>query len=192
MNHPDPLRRATVGPEAAHRAVQALARQFVAEPELILAHTEGAPAPADELATVLAAAHEATRLRPDYADLHYYAAHAAAAAQRPDDARRLLARAVELNPKYNAALILTARVCLAQGESDPALACLEQALAGGADYPDVHLLLGDVWRSRGEAGRAREAYRRAMKLNDSLPAARAALAALDERVLPGAGDELPA
>jgi predicted Zn-dependent protease len=45
---------------------------------------------------------------------------------------------------------------------------LQQAISNGADYPDVHLLLGDIWRARGDVARAGAAYMRALERNGEL------------------------
>ena len=159
---------------------RSLARQFANEPELVLAYLEspdgGSP---PETETIWAAARLAVGERPDYADLLYFAGHAALQADRPAQARGLLERALELNPRYVAALILAARAAMVQGESDEALEYLRRAVFNGADYADVHVMLGNLWRERDEVTRAKDAYRHALRINAELVSARANLVALN-------------
>ncbi|MBU0640506.1 MAG: tetratricopeptide repeat protein [Planctomycetes bacterium] len=152
---------------------------FASEPELISAFLEhGEGTSSGDASTVMAAAWDAIRGHPDYADLHYFAAQAAMRAGRPEQAAVLLEHTLEINPDYLDALILSARVAIALGEPGRAIARLEQALALGADYPDVHQMLGDLLRARGDVDRARKAYERALQLNGNLGAVRAALIGL--------------
>jgi tetratricopeptide (TPR) repeat protein len=158
--------------------VNALSAQFAVEPEMILAYLEPLGPNSSELPIIWAAAEQAVRIRPDYADLRYFAAHAAAKVGESHRACELLDDALRLNPQYNAALILAGRIYLEQNEYGAALGRLQQALAGGADYPDVHVMLGDAWRAHGDLPRAAEAYRQALHKNAHLAEARQKLAAL--------------
>ena len=54
----------------------------------------------------------------------------------------------------------------------------ESAVAAGADYADVHYLLGNLYRDQGQLNRARCAYRRALTINERYEAAQKALQAL--------------
>lgn len=167
---------------------------FADEPELILAvlEDEDSSAVPHAAGVVLQAARRAVNRCPRYADLHYFAAHAALRARQRPEAARLLERAIELNPRYNDALILAARVAHAQQHPLRTLEYLRQALANGADYPDVHLLLGHAWRDTGAADQARRAYTRALALNANLTAAREALVALAREDETEGDDELSA
>lgn len=156
-----------------------LARLFARDPELILAALEGLAAGETEPGRlVLAAARQALRERPEYADLHYYAARAAAHLGEHAEAERLVRAALRLNPRYNDALILAARLAAVAAKARQAIDYLRQALANGANYPDVHILMGELWRQERQPEQARRAYRRALELNGNLAAAREGLAAL--------------
>jgi len=173
---------AASAPDASARSnlsrLNALSAQFASEPEMILACVEPLAPNSPELPLIWAAAEQAVRARPDYADLRYFAAHAALQTGQPRRARELLKDAVRLNPQYTAALILAGRICAQQNEPEAALIYLQQALVGGADYPDVHMMLGDLWQTRGELARARQSYIRALAKNPDLADARQKLAAL--------------
>jgi hypothetical protein len=56
----------------------------------------------------------------------------------------------------------------------------------------VHVLLGDLWRAKGNRPAARDAYEHALSLNPNLVAARDGLAILTDAVQRGGSDELPA
>jgi len=189
--HVGPVYSAVAGPGAAvpgETTIQRLAQLFAQEPELILAYLESASCEGSPDATaILIAARAAVSQRPEYADLHYFAAQAAVRADDPAGARDLLLRALQLNPRYNDALILAARVCMTQGQHGEALAYLRRALINGADYADVHLMLGDLWRQRDDALQARRAYQRALDLNANLAPARSGLAALNGSGAGGGG-----
>ncbi len=189
MEWGDPVRGATPGrrqPRVRRRA----AELFAAEPELIVACLEGSGAGCGENAQrVLASALDALALRSGYADLHYYAAHAALAAEQPALALELLHTALRINPSYDAALILAARIRATQGKHEEATRHLEEVLAQGADYPDVHLMLGDLWQTRRDLPRARAAYRRALQLNSNFAAAAERMARVGAA---GGTDGLPA
>jgi len=153
--------------------VLTLAQRFSSEPELILACLDpDAETVSPGTGMVLAAALAAVEQRPSYADLKYFAAEAAIRAGRLELAAELLEAALRLNPRYNAALIAAGRVCFLRDDMEGALNYLQQALSNGADYPDVHLLLGDIWRARGDMARAGAAYMQALERNSGLAAAR--------------------
>ena len=192
QRHCPPSALAT-GVGAEHPDVHRLALLFATEPELIPACLE-APESGQPMspAVILAAAKQAITSRPKHADLRYFAAHAAMHVDELEEARTLLASALELNPQYNAALILAARICVLQGQHGEALQHLRQAVFNGADYADVHTMLGDLWRGREEFARAREAYQRALQINDNLPAVCERLCALDADQQRRGTDELPA
>ncbi|MFH1746501.1 MAG: tetratricopeptide repeat protein [Planctomycetota bacterium] len=173
-----------------------LTELFTREPELILAYLEAHEPPADahnaSVDTILAAACQATNQRPTYADIHYYTARAALQANQIATAGELLQTALQLNPHYNDALILMARICAARNEQNAAINYLHHALYNGADYADVHLLLGDLWRQCDQVTLARQAYRRALDLNANLSAARRGLETFTRDIPHGGSHELPA
>lgn len=172
--------------------VSRLAKLFTREPELILACLESSPEDAAEFEeSVLAAAEEAVKASPKYADLHYFAARAAATLSCTERAQALVASAIRINPSYRDALILAARLAMSREQEDEALQYLRQALMHGADYADVHLMLGDIWSQREELGLAREEYARAIDLNAYFAAARERIAALSPGGMEGGGHGLP-
>jgi len=162
-------------------AAARLVTLFITEPELIRSMLEASAGGARlTAAQVLAAAREALRRQPAYADLYFYAAEAAAHCGVLATACDWLQQALTLNPGYVAALILSAKVATELGRPEQALAQLHQARALGADYPDVHELMGDLYVRCGEPGQARAAYERALQQNERLTAARAGLVRLDQ------------
>ena len=164
-------------PSAA--ATRRLAEIFAAEPELISACLHGIEVqPPTWVRTVLEAAQLALAEHPHYADLNYYGSQAAVAAGEHDTAAHLLEQALRVNAGYREARVLAGRVALLRQRPQEACVHLETAVALGADFPDVHLLLGDVWRACGNWSRARQSFARALELDASLTAAAAALAAL--------------
>ena len=94
------------------------------------------------------------------------------------EAERLAESAIALNPQYHDALILSARIAGRRGQADRAVGLLRRAVGAGADYADVHLILGDLLRDVNQAQAARRAYRRALELNNTLQPARDALATI--------------
>ena len=88
------------------------------------------------------------------------------------------------------ALVLAARVALRRNAPAEARTRLQAALALGADYPDVHLLIGDAWRQERNWKPARQSYERALDLNAHLTAARSALALLPPAMDGRCRDEL--
>lgn len=186
-------REATDEPLLDRRRLRHLAGVFAVEPELVTACLQGIEQESSRAARqVLAAARLAVRRHPDYADLHFHAARAAVAAGEMTVAANLLERSLRIHPHYKDALILAARVALTRQRTAEAQTYLQTALAQGADYPDVHMLLGAVWRDAGDWPRARQAYQRALQLNSSLATARSALESLPSPANGGANHELPA
>jgi tetratricopeptide (TPR) repeat protein len=167
------------GRTTARRTRQRLSAAFSAEPELISACLEGADGEAAQQAqSIFSAAEIAQAGQPTYADLSYHAARAALAASRYAAAARLVAQALRVNPAYDDARVLAARVELHFGCAHDARRHVEAVLASGADYPDVHALLGRACQQERDWEGARRAYARALALNPALAEIRAALAAL--------------
>lgn len=155
----------------ADAETRAMAALFVREPELVLAHLESSPFGGPGPARVLAAAEYALSLKPRYADLHYFAGHAARHAGDLARAAALLSRSLELNPWYKDALILAGRVAQERGDLERARRLLESAITIGADYPDVRALLRDVRLAQGEVAAANETYARTINDADEADAA---------------------
>ncbi len=62
--------------------------------------------------------------------------------------------------------------------SDDAVGRLQAARGNGGDYPDVHVMLGELYQAGGRTDEARSEYRRALTLNKGYSRARRALAEL--------------
>ena len=87
-------------------------------------------------------------------------------------------RAVQIVPTFIRALIELGRLYQKTDQRADAVTRLEQAIAAGAEYADVHYLLGNLYRDQGEVKRAQRAYQQALALNDHYEAASQALSAL--------------
>ncbi|MCH9058597.1 MAG: tetratricopeptide repeat protein [Planctomycetes bacterium] len=55
---------------------------------------------------------------------------------------------------------------------------IDAAVRAGADYADVHYLLGNLYRDQGQILKAKSAYRNALVINGRYEPARKALSAL--------------
>jgi tetratricopeptide (TPR) repeat protein len=97
---------------------------------------------------------------------------------RREDAITQNEQAVRIDPKFTRALIELGQLYHATDRNEDATSRLEQAVAAGADYADVHFLLGNLYRDCGQLNRARNAYRRALTINERYEAAQEALKAL--------------
>jgi superkiller protein 3 len=97
---------------------------------------------------------------------------------RPSEAIVEAERALVINPRFVNALLLLAQLYARTDRSADAVARLEEAIAAGGDYPDIHYLLGRLCQWMGSIDRARSSYRRALELNAQYQEAREALAAL--------------
>ena len=115
---------------------------------------------------------------PEHAELHCHCGRVLARLGRNDEAISENERAVELDPTCIRALIELGKLYHQTDRRADATTRLEQAIAAGADYADVHYLLGNLYRDQGKVTRARSAYRRALLLNDRYEAALRALQAL--------------
>ncbi len=100
--------------------------------------------------------------------------------RQPDRARPAFQRAVALNEMLvPGAHAMLARIALGQGRPDDALLQIgaERRVAGAA--PSLDALEGRAWRERGDAGRARAAWRRALARDPGLQDVRDSLDALE-------------
>lgn len=120
----------------------------------------------------------AVKHQPDRAELRYHYARVLDRLGRPEDAIESVERALAIRPGYIRALIESAKLYHKTHRLADATARLEETVRRGAEYADVYLLLGDVYRDRGQTGRAREAYRHALSINENYIEARTALAEL--------------
>lgn len=171
-------------PEAARPTAQSVIRQlaeYVAgEPDFIEAILALPPSDADEelMGVAISILRTALTMHPRFADLHCLAAGTLQRLGDLEAARVHARRAVSINGRYVKALLLLAELEAKLGSSAAATECLGKALEAGADYPDVHVRLGDVLRTSGAVAQAREHYSRALRLNGRYERAEQGLRAL--------------
>ncbi len=76
-------------------------------------------------------------------------------------------QAIQINPSYVQALLQMGKLCGQEGRHSEATKCLKQAIACGADFPDVHFSIAEVML-RGKAAppaTVRKHLNRALQLN---------------------------
>jgi tetratricopeptide (TPR) repeat protein len=81
-------------------------------------------------------------------------------------------RALRANPRYVEAKRLRATILGKVGEFDRAIEAIEDLIAGGLDYPDLHLQVAEMQRARGRADEARGHLYSAIRLNPGFERAR--------------------
>ena len=113
-----------------------------------------------------------------YADLHYLTSLTFTRLGELGPAETHARRAVEINPGYIKALIQLAELCSRRGAGAEAVEHLQAAIRAGADWPDVHVQLGDAMRQCGMRDGAASHYRRALELNAQYARAREKLNSL--------------
>ena len=117
----------------------------------------------------------AVKHQPDRAELRYHYARVLDRLGRPEDAIESVECALTIRPGYIRALIESAKLYHKTHRLADATDRLEETVRRGAEYADVYLLLGDVYRDRGQADRARKAYRQALSINEDYVEAQTAL-----------------
>lgn len=127
---------------------------------------------------LLSVLRAALAMHDDYADVHYLAAAVLLRLGDLQAARRHAERALGINPRYVKAMLLVADLDARCGLAAQAAASLQQAVAAGADWPDVHARLGDLLKENGKPALARHHYGRALQLNRGYTRAAEALASL--------------
>jgi len=94
----------------------------------------------------------------------------------------LLGQVLELRARRRTGAAIKALLSLAElREDQPAAAaaeCLQRAIDAGADWPDVHLRLGELMNRSGMASLAKRHYKRALQLNPDYRRATEALRAM--------------
>jgi len=175
--------RATIPQEdwlADREGIEELSRVIEREPDFVDAFIAIPTGEVDRevFAVLLKTLEHALERQPEHAELHYHCGQVLAKLGRPDDAITASEAAVRLNPQYTRALIDLAKLYCQTDRRDDATIRLEQAVASGADYADVHYLLGNLYRDQGRLKLARRAYRRALSLNHEFAPAQKALADL--------------
>lgn len=161
-------------------SIERLSEAILREPDFVEAFLSLPETEVDTeiFSTLAAVLEQALRTRPEYADLHYHCGAIYRRLGRHDEALQHAERAVALNGRYINALILLADLYARTDRWADGVERLEQAIRAGADYPDVHCLMGRLFQSGGELDRARQEYQRALELNENYAAAREALVAL--------------
>jgi len=159
-------------------SMDALSELVVAEPDFVEALLSLPRTGLDEglFSLVAGILERALGRHPEYADLHYHCARVYERLGRDGAAIDAAQKAVSLNPNYVQALIQLGRLYAAEDETLEARDRLCQAIACGGDYPDVHYLIGEMYRRDGNRPSAADAYRRALEINRNFDRARIALA----------------
>ncbi|UCD29968.1 MAG: tetratricopeptide repeat protein [Planctomycetota bacterium] len=168
------------GPEFDEMAVDKLGEAITDEPDFVRSFLSLPASEVDEevFSTLAVTLEHALRKHPEYADLHYHCGEIYNRLGNRVDAIRHVEWAVRINPRYVNALILLAQLYGQTNNWAEGVERLQEAIRKGGDYPDVHYLIGRLYQSGGQQDRAREAYRRALELNEKYQQARDALAAL--------------
>jgi len=175
--------RATIPQEdwlADREGIEELSRMIEREPDFVDAFIAIPAGDVDRqvFAVLLKTLEQALERQPEHAELHYHCGRVLAKLGRPDDAISASEAAVKLNPQFTRALIDLAKLYCQTDRRDDATIRLEQAVACGADYADVHYLLGNLYRDQGRLQLARRAYRKALSINQGFAPAQKALADL--------------
>ncbi|MCG8408734.1 MAG: tetratricopeptide repeat protein [Phycisphaerales bacterium] len=112
---------------------------------------------------------------PDYADLYHHCARVHQRLGLTESAIIQARMAVQINPRYVQALIQLGRLYAETERTGEAIGRLKEAIGCGGDYPDVHYLLGELYRKKGHSDSAGLEYRRALELNSNFTRAHKAL-----------------
>jgi tetratricopeptide (TPR) repeat protein len=97
----------------------------------------------------------------DYRGYYYLAAAKEKLSEPVAEIQALLARCLDLNPRFAAAYALRGKFLLAGGDLTAAVAALEQAILLRPEYTPAHLSLASAYR---QSGRAEDARREAAEL----------------------------
>ncbi len=115
---------------------------------------------------------------PEHAELHYHCGRVLDRLDRPFEAIKQNERAIDLDPTCIRAFIELGKLYQKTNRKADATSRLEEAVRAGADYADVHFLLGNLYRDQGRILKAKKAYRSAIALNKRYEKAKQALSAL--------------
>jgi tetratricopeptide (TPR) repeat protein len=171
-------------PEFARPAVNSQIRQLAeyvaSEPDFVEACIALPPSAADNqlFDMLVCVLRTALAYHPNYADLHYLLSVSLERLGQIEPARHEAAAAVEVNGRYAKAMVQLASLESQLDRRMEAIAHYRQALAIGAEWPDVHVALGRLLHQTGMTASAGEHYRRALALNTNYKQAQEALAAL--------------
>lgn len=151
-----------------------LTHALQSEPELILAFAEGSSTKADWRPLARTLSEICARPQASARTL-YYAARAAELHGDWDLATAWITQALLRKPQDRDIQISAARFAQHGGMSAVAIDHLKTALALGADFPDVHQLLGEAYLAEGKRDEAIHAFERAVALNPQMNRAQASL-----------------
>lgn len=162
--------------------IEELARVIRLEPDFVDAFLAIPRKDVDDgvFAMLLTTLQAALEHEPERADLLF---HCGRVLDRlGDDAAAVTAEesAVQLDPTFTRALIELAKLYRRTDRTRDAAERLEQAVAAGADYADVHCMLGQLYHKLGDASKAMNAFTRALEINEDYSEARAGLALVAE------------
>jgi len=160
-----------------HREVDRLSRLIESDPDFVDALLMLSEADVDEslLAVLLATLQRVLERQPEQAELHHHVGRVLDRLGQPQAAIEANERAVAIDPAYIGALIELGHLYQQRDRSDMAATRWEQAIRAGADYADIHFLLGNLYRRLGRVEHAGRAYCRALQLNDHYTTAKEAL-----------------
>ncbi|MEK7757290.1 MAG: tetratricopeptide repeat protein, partial [Planctomycetota bacterium] len=162
------------------RGIEELSRLIEADPDFVDAFLSIPAGEVDErvFAMLLSTLEVALERQPEHAELHFHCGRVLDRLGRRDAAIGANERAVEIDPTFTRALIELGKLYRDTDRTEDATTRFEQAIFAGAEYADVYYLLGNLYRDQGQVGRARNAYRRALAINNGYEAAQQALVAL--------------
>lgn len=149
--------------------VRQLAHYITIEPEFIEAvlSPKGGKDDPELLKMLLGVIELALESHPRFADLHYHAADVLARLGRTAEAIDHARDAVDVNPHFQRGLVLLGKLYAAAQRRDEAVECLRQAIADGADYPDVHCLAGELLIHTNAPDEAKRHLARALQLKSN-------------------------
>ncbi len=104
-------------------------------------------------------------MHPDHPELHYHQSRIHLRLGQMDHAIEHAALAVKLDPTYKQAWLHLAKLYTQVGQKEQAIVALRRTINNGGDWPDVHHLLGELYRGRHRKNAARRCYHRALTLN---------------------------
>jgi tetratricopeptide (TPR) repeat protein len=158
--------------EALYRRVMA-ARPTLVEPYLALADIAGRagnPAMAAALLT------KATELDPRNAQAFLFLANNRMTVRDFDNARKAVARALSLKPRYPEAFVVSGLVEQEEGNPEAAVECFRKAVKARKDYAAAHLNLGSSLMGLQRFDEAIQHFRKAVALEPRWPMGRINLA----------------
>ncbi|NLX04144.1 MAG: tetratricopeptide repeat protein [Phycisphaerae bacterium] len=157
-----------------------LAELIAGEPDFVTAFLDLPRSGMDEqiFSALLEILRRALARHPEFADLHFHTSCVCQRLGRTDEAIEHSRQALDLNPRFVNALIHLARLYADTHQHQQAIARLQAAIVNGANYADVHYLLGQLYQNQGYLEQAKRHYRQALSINCDFHAARQALDAM--------------